>query len=35
MADAAFMQSAIGLGWRALVMWMLLLLLLGFASVVG
>jgi adenosylcobinamide-phosphate synthase len=35
MADAAFMESAIGLGWRALVMWMLLLLLLGFASVVG
>lgn len=35
MADAAFMESAIGLAWRALVMWMLLLLLLGFASVVG
>jgi adenosylcobinamide-phosphate synthase len=35
MADAAFMESAIGLGWRALVMWMVLLLLLGFASVVG
>jgi len=35
MADAAFMQSAIGLGWRVLIMWMLLLLLLGFASVVG
>jgi adenosylcobinamide-phosphate synthase len=35
MADAAFMESAIGLGWRVLVMWMLLLLLLGFASVVG
>jgi adenosylcobinamide-phosphate synthase len=34
-ADAAFMQSAAALGWRALVMWMLLLLLLGFASVVG
>lgn len=35
MADAAYMESAIGLGWRALVMWMVLLFLLGFASVVG
>jgi cobalamin biosynthesis protein CobD/CbiB len=35
MADAAFMESAVGLGWRALVMWLFLLLLLGFASVVG
>jgi adenosylcobinamide-phosphate synthase len=35
MADASFMESAIGLGWRALVMWLVLLFLLGFASLVG
>ena len=35
MADAAFMESAVGLGWRALVMWLVLLFLLGFATLVG
>jgi adenosylcobinamide-phosphate synthase len=35
MADAAFMESAIGLGWRALVMWLVLLFLLVFANLVG
>lgn len=34
-ADADFMQSAVGLVWRALVFWMILLLLLGFATLVG
>ena len=34
-ADLDFMQSAVGLVWRALLLWMLLLLLLGLASVVG
>lgn len=34
-ADADFMQSAIGLVWRALVFWLLLLLLLSLASLVG
>jgi adenosylcobinamide-phosphate synthase len=34
-ADVDFMQSAIGLVWRALLLWLLLLLLLGFASLVG
>jgi adenosylcobinamide-phosphate synthase len=29
------MQSAVGLVWRALVLWLLLLLLLGLASLVG
>ena len=33
-ADLDFMQSAVGLVWRALLLWMLLLLLLGLASVV-
>ena len=34
-ADVDFMQSAIGLVWRATVLWMLLLFLLEFASLVG
>lgn len=34
-ADVDFMQSAIGLVWRATVLWMLLLFLLGLASLVG
>lgn len=34
-ADADFMQSAVGLVWRALVFWMILLLLLGMATLVG
>lgn len=34
-ADADFMQSAVGLVWRATVLWILLLFLLGLASLVG
>ena len=34
-ADVDFMQSAVGLVWRAVVLWVLLLLLLGLASLVG
>jgi len=34
-ADVDFMQSAVGLVWRAIVLWVLLLLLLGLASLVG
>ncbi len=34
-ADVDFMQSAVGLVWRATVLWMVLLFLLGLASVVG
>ena len=34
-ADADFMQSTVGLVWRALVFWMVLLLLLGLASLAG
>ncbi|MDA0188870.1 MAG: CobD/CbiB family protein [Proteobacteria bacterium] len=34
-ADVDFMQSAVGLVWRALVLWLLLLLLLGLANLVG
>src|SRR5574343_1132564 len=34
-ADIEFMQSAVGLVWRATVLWMLLLFLLGLASLVG
>lgn len=34
-ADADFMQSAVGLVWRALVFWMVLLLLLNLATLVG
>ncbi|TXT27451.1 MAG: adenosylcobinamide-phosphate synthase [Gallionellaceae bacterium] len=34
-ADADFMQSTVGLVWRALVFWMILLLLLGLASLAG
>lgn len=34
-ADVDFMQSAVGLVWRAIVLWVLLLLLLGLASMVG
>ena len=34
-ADADFMQSTVGLVWRALVFWMILLLLLELATVVG
>ena len=34
-ADADFMQSAMGLIWRALWLWLLLLLLIGFVSLVG
>lgn len=35
MADAAYMESAAALGWRALVMWLVLLFLLGFATLIG
>lgn len=34
-ADVDFMQSAVGLVWRAIVLWMLLLFLLGLATLVG
>jgi adenosylcobinamide-phosphate synthase len=34
-ADADFMQSTVGLVWRALVFWMVLLLLFGLATLVG
>lgn len=34
-ADADFMQSAVGLVWRAIVLWLLMLFLLGLASLVG
>ena len=34
-ADADFMQSTVGLVWRALVFWMILLLLLSLATLVG
>ena len=34
-ADADFMQSAVGLVWRALLLWLLLLLLLGLAGLLG
>jgi len=34
-ADADFMQSSVGLVWRSLVFWMILLLLLGLATLVG
>ncbi|MGA8148494.1 MAG: CobD/CbiB family protein [Gallionellaceae bacterium] len=34
-ADADFMQSTVGLVWRALAFWMVLLLLLGLATLVG
>jgi adenosylcobinamide-phosphate synthase len=34
-ADVDFMRSAVGLVWRALVLWLLLLLLLGLAGLVG
>ena len=34
-ADVDFMQSAVGLAWRALLLWLLLLLLLGFARLLG
>ena len=34
-ADVDFMESAVGLVWRALVLWMLLLMLLGLANLVG
>ena len=34
-ADVDFMQNAVGLVWRALLLWLLLLFLLGFASLVG
>ena len=34
-AQVDFMQSAVGLVWRATVLWMLLLFLLEFASLVG
>jgi len=34
-ADADFMQSTVGLVWRSLVFWMILLLLLGLATLVG
>jgi cobalamin biosynthesis protein CobD/CbiB len=33
-ADMDFMQSALGLVWRALVFWIVLLLLLGLATLV-
>ena len=34
-ADVDFMQSMVGLVWRALVFWMIILLLLGLATLVG
>lgn len=34
-ADVDFMQSAVGLVWRALLLWLLLLLLLGMATLIG
>ncbi len=34
-ADVDFMQSAVGLVWRALLLWLLLLFLLGMASLIG
>jgi adenosylcobinamide-phosphate synthase len=34
-ADIDFMQSAVGLVWRALLLWLLLLLLLGLANLIG
>ena len=34
-ADADFMQSAVGLVWRALLLWLSLLLLMSFAGLVG
>jgi len=34
-ADVDSMQSAVGLVWRALLLWLLLLLLIGFVSLVG
>ena len=34
-ADVDFMQSAVGLVWRTLVLWLLLLLLLGLGSLIG
>ena len=34
-ADVDFMQSAVGLVWRALLLWLLLLLLLGLATLLG
>ena len=34
-ADVDYMQSTVGLVWRALVFWMILLLLLGLATMVG
>jgi cobalamin biosynthesis protein CobD/CbiB len=34
-ADVDFMQSAVGLVWRALLLWLLLLLLLGFVSLLA
>lgn len=34
-ADADFMQSAVGLVWRAIVLWLMMLFLLGLASLVG
>ena len=34
-ADVDFMQSAVGLVWRALLLWLLLLLLLGLASLIA
>jgi cobalamin biosynthesis protein CobD/CbiB len=34
-ADADFMQSTVGLVWRALVFWMVLLFLLTLASLIG
>ncbi len=34
-ADADFMQSAVGLVWRALVFWLFLLLLLTVANLLG
>jgi adenosylcobinamide-phosphate synthase len=34
-ADADFMQSAIGLVWRSIALWLLLLLLMTLANLVG
>jgi cobalamin biosynthesis protein CobD/CbiB len=34
-ADVDFMQNAVGLVWRAVLLWLLLLLLMGFASLIS
>ena len=34
-ADSAYMQSAVGLIWRSLLLWLLLILLLTIANLIG